>query len=256
MIADAVAAVLTPSNLLNGALARIADGGLIAPAFALAAGAILSLSPVALPALPAVAAVAAPILGTTPGPPWRRFARGAPRVAAFVVGMDIPLAVAGYLVVEIATTLTRASVVLSGVTAGVLAGVGLRLLLRRGHGCSPAVVVPPGPLRAFAYGAVFSVTGCPGCAPLLIGLGSAAALVGGPFAAAAVLLAFVVGRTAVLLGVSALAGRLLLRPRGARTFDIIVGLALVAAAAYYAYRVLGGDMSTVPPGAPGSNVLP
>lgn len=108
--------------------------------FRLAAGAVLGLAPVALPAVPAVAALVSPSLrgGARRG---RAALGSAPRVAAFVVGMDAPLAVAGYLLSESTTLLAWASVVLALVTA-VLAAAGLWSLLRRGAACSR-----PGPSR-------------------------------------------------------------------------------------------------------------
>ncbi len=90
---------------------------------------------------------------------------------------------------------------------------------------------------------------------MLITLGSAVALVGGPLTAAVVLLFFFVGRTSVLLVTAVLGGRLLMRPKGGRIFDVLVGLALLAAAGYYGYLVATGRVSSVLPGEPGSMQL-
>lgn len=248
-------ALLSPDGALDAAFERVADGGLAALAFGLAAGVVLGLSPAALPALPAVATVMSPA-ARRDGASWRSALRGAPAVASFVVGMDAPLAVAGYFFSSIAVLLSRASVVLSLLTAAVLAAAGVRMLSRASRQCGPRRDVPPHPADAAAYGVVFGVTACSACAPLLIGLGSAVALAAGPAAAALVLASFLVGRTAVLLVAAVLGGRLLRRSGGERAFDRLVGLALLAAAGYYAYLVATGRVSAKPPGTPGSTLLP
>ncbi len=112
------------------------------------------------------------------------------------------------------------------------------------------------PMDALAYGVAFSVTACAGCAPVLIGLGSAIALVGGPGTALTVLVFFLAGRTAVLLAAAAFGARLLARPGGVRVFDVLVGVSLLAAAAYYVYLVATGRVSSVLPGEPGATLLP
>lgn len=245
---------VTPTELLEGATMQIAAGGTAAPVFGLLAGAILSLSPVALPSVPAVSAVMGPVLGERSSRSGRSH-RAALPVAAFVVGMDAPLAILGYLFVGITVAVTRASVVVSGLTALLLAAVGMYVLLNRGQACRPIAAVPPEPWRAFAFGVVFSVTGCPGCAPIVIALGSAAALVGGPATAAVVLTAFLIGRTAVLLAVAAVAGAVL-NAKGARFFDVVIGLGLLVAASYYTYILVTGQVTGLLPGEPGSDLLP
>lgn len=250
-----LAQAVSPYGLLDAAFEQVGQGGPWAALFGLAAGAVLGLAPVALPAVPAVAALVSP---TLPGGAGRgRAALGSvPRVAAFVVGMDAPLAVAGYLVSEVTTALARASVVLALVTAFLLAAAGLWSLLRRGNACSRPRAVPSHPADAAAYGVVFGLTACSGCAPLLVGLGSAVALAAGPGTAAAVLIAFLAGRTAVLVAAAAAGGRLLARPGGARAFDTVVGVALLAASGYYVWLVATGRVSTVLPGEPGATLLP
>ena len=99
---------------------------------------------------------------------------------AFVIGMDGVLAVAGYLFFQLAILLVRAAVVLNLVAAVLLGTLGLRLLLRRASLCDQARRLPPRPTEALGAGVLFAVTGCPGCAPIAIGVGTAAALVGGP----------------------------------------------------------------------------
>jgi len=246
---------LTPGAVLDAAFGQVAGGGLAAVAFGLAAGVVLALSPVALPALPAVATVLSPTL-RPPAASGRQLLRTAASVTAFVVGMDAPLAVLGYFVSAVSIALTRASVVLSLFSAALLTLVGLRMLLRRHDACVAPQRIPTHPMDALAYGVAFSVTACAGCAPVLIGLGSAVALVGGPGTALTVLVFFLAGRTAVLLAAAAFGARLLARPGGVRVFDVLVGVSLLAAAAYYVYLVATGRVSSVLPGEPGATLLP
>ena len=179
-----------------------------------------------------------------------------PAIAGFVIGMDAPLAIAGYFLSWVATALARASVVLALVTATLLAALGLWMLMRRGEVCARASTIPTHPADAVAYGLLFSVTACSGCAPLLIGLGSAVALLTGPATAAVVLVAFLAGRIAILLAAATLGGRLLRRPGGARLFDTLVGAALLTASAYYVWLVATGHVSSGLPGEPGATLLP
>lgn len=253
--AGTLAAELSPTAWLDTAFQQLAGGGLSAAAFGVAAGVVLGLNPVALPAVPAVAAVMSPRISqaTSKG---RAVLRSTPAVAGFVIGMDAPLAVAGYFLSWVATALARASVVLSVITAALLAVTGLWILIRRGDACARPRKIPTHPADAVAYGLVFSVTACSGCAPLLIGLGSAVALLSGPGTAAVVLVAFLAGRTAVLLAAAGLGGRLLLRPGGARLFDTLVGAALLAASGYYLWLVATGQISSVLPGEAGATLLP
>lgn len=256
MLTTAVLALsLSPDAALEAVFERLAAGGPAAVAFGLGAGVVLGLNPVALPALPAVAAVLSPRLQAARGS-FRATLRATPTVTAFVIGMDVPLAVASYFLSWLAIALTRVSVVLGIVTATVLAATGLWLLLRRQSSCATTQQIPLHPADALAYGVVFSVTACSGCAPLLIGLGSAVALVSGLRTAAIVLVFYVIGRTAVLLATAVLGTRLLLRPNGGRVLDVIVGLGLLAAAGYYGYLIATGRISSLLPGEAGSTVLP
>jgi cytochrome c biogenesis protein CcdA len=250
-----LAVPLSPGAALDAAFEQIAGGELAAVAFGLAAGVVLGLSPVALPALPAVATVLSPTLQPQ-GALRRELLRAAPRVTAFVVGMDVPLAMLGYLFSAVSVALARASVVLSLVSALLLMIAGLWMLLRRHDACVSTRRLPTHPMDALAYGVAFSVTACSGCAPLLIGLGSAVALVGGPASAGIVLVFFLAGRVSVMLATAALGGRLLVRPGGVRIFDVLVGVSLLGAAAYHTYLVATGRVSAVLPGEPGSTVLP
>lgn len=173
--------------------------------------------------------------------------------------MDGVLAVAGYLFVQVTVLLARGAVALNLLAAVLLAALGLRLLLRRASLCDQARRLPPRPSEALAAGLLFAVSGCPGCAPIAIGVGSAAALVGPPVLALLTVAAFVAGRAAVLLVTAALGARLL--PVGSdmvpwRRLDVLVGWLFLAASAYYAYRLLSGGVSTRLPGEPGSGLLP
>lgn len=244
------------AELISGVIVQVEGGGVAALVFAFLGGVLLSLSPTAFPSLPAVVALTASTSVTEEGGRLRRALALAPTVGAFVVGMDAPVAILGYLFVDLVVLLIRASVVLAIITLVVFTFLGVRLLARKASVCDVLGPVPQGPGRAFGYGVGLSVTGCVGCAPLLIGLGAAASLLGGPLIVLAALAAFLLGRTLVLLGVSTFAGELVVRPRGARAVNMIVGSALLAVAAVYGYLLLTGQISSIEPGAPGSGQLP
>ena len=246
--------------MIENLIARLAEGTVLAPVVAFAVGVLLSLSPVALPSLSVVVSAVAP--GSV-DPAGRRqrlhLMQVTPAVVAFVLGMDGALGVAGYFVVEVTEALTRTSVVLHLVAATFLALVGARLVLRRTSLCHRAGTLPPTPGKAFLFGAVFAVGGCPACGPIVISLGAATALVAGPLYAAVVLAAFVAGRAATLLATASLGAWLLPAGRGRIPWyrlDLMVGLAFLLASAYYVYRVINGDVSTRLPGEPGSGLLP
>jgi cytochrome c biogenesis protein CcdA len=240
-------------------LAQIGAGSPLAPALGLLAGVLLGLSPVALPAVPVVMSALSPGQVDEVSQRSTTLRRAAPAVVAFVIGMDGVLALAGYLFVQVTVLLARGAVVLNLVAAVLLATLGLRLLLRRASLCDQARRLPPRPSEALGAGLLFAVSGCPGCAPIAIGVGTAAALVGGPVLALLTIAAFVAGRAAVLLASAALGARLL--PAGTasvpwRRLDVAVGWLFLAASAYYAYRLLSGGVSTRLPGEPGSGLLP
>jgi cytochrome c biogenesis protein CcdA len=237
---------------------RVAETGALGVLFGFLVGVALSLSPLSLPSVPVVISAVAPGRLDESGSRRLRPAVDAfPSVFAFIVGMDGVVAVAGFVFVEVTVALTRASVVMHLVAAAVLALVGLRLLTRRASLCNQMRPLPPHAGKAFVFGVAFSVGGCPACGPVAIGVGSGAALSGSPATALLVIWAFLLGRTFVLLGAAALAGRLL--PTGAnvswRRFDVAVGFLFLAAAAYYLYRVATGQAVTTLPGEPGSDVL-
>ena len=241
--------------MVENVIARIPEAAVLAPLLGLLAGALLSLSPVSLPSVPVVMSALAPGTISESGERHRRpLLPALPPVLAFVMGMDGLLGIVGVAIVEVAEFLTRAAVVLHLLSAALLGTLGLRLLLRRTSLCHRARALPPVPSEAFVFGIVFGVTGCPACGPIAVGVGAAAALVGGPALAFGVVGAFVVGRAVVLLLTAAAGARLL--PTGTadvpwRRLDMLVGVLFLAAAAYYLYRVASGAVVTQLPGEPG-----
>lgn len=153
----------------------------VAPALAFGAGLVLTLSPISWPSIPAVMTVLTPAAraGTDDGltPEWGEERRpmgrwrGALVVLGFVIGMDGVIATVGALAVSVTYLLVRGAVALSLLAALLLAVAGLRLVTRRASLCSRTLALPPDPLRAVSAGAVFAVVGCPGCAPVAIGVG-------------------------------------------------------------------------------------
>ena len=241
-------------------LERLADGSAAAPLLGLAIGLLLGLSPLALPMVPAVVATVSP--GWIDDDGTRRrlpLLHLAPSIVAFTAGMNGVLGLVGILFVAVTVALTRASIVLHLLAAVVMGVLGFRLLLRRTSLCNRAQAIPPRPGAAFFYGVAFSVAGCPGCGPIALGVGTAAALVAGPFWGLITLAAFVLGHALVLIAVAGLGARLL--PTGTADvpwlrLDLLVGAMFLVASAYYVFRVLNGDVSTKLPGEPGSFLLP
>ena len=246
--------------MIEDLIARIPEAAGLAPLLAFVVGALLSVSPVALPSLPVVMSVVAPTTRASTGAdpdlsPRQPLLQAAPAVFAFVAGMDGILGLAAMTIVELAEFLTRAAVALHVVSAVLLATAGLRLLLRRTSLCHRAGTLPPAPSEAFVFGMAFAVTGCPACGPIAIGVGTAAAAVAGPALALGVVVAFLAGRTVMLLAAAA-AGARLAPPSGAppalwRRLDIGVGALFLAGAGYYLFRLLSGAVTTALPGEPG-----
>lgn len=237
----------------------VAESGPVGILFGLVVGIAVGLSPISLPSVPVVISALSPGQVDDAGVRVRRsMADALPSVMAFVVGMDGVLALVGYLFVEVTVGFARASIVLHLLAAGVLGLLGLNLLSRRTSLCHQVRPLPPNPFKAFAFGVAFAIGGCPACGPIAIGVGAAAALSGGPVVALLTLYAFVLGRTAVLLGTAAVGSRLL--PTGTfvpwRRLDVVVAVLFLAASAYYLYRVLAGDVYTSLPGEPGNPFLP
>lgn len=242
--------------MIESLVARIPDAAAMAPLLALLVGALLSVSPIALPSVPVVMSALSPTaVGVGETRPQRPLLSAAPAVFAFVAGMDGVIGVAAMTIVQLAELLTRGAIVLHLVSAALLSVAGLRLLLRRASLCHRADALPPRPADAFVFGMLFSVTGCPACGPIAIGVGTAAALVGGPALAFGVLAAFLVGRAGMLLVAAAAGSRLVPRgeanPKLWRRLDLVVAALFLAAAAYYVFRVVSGEVTTALPGEPG-----
>lgn len=238
----------------------LGNGSMAGPLLAFAIGIVLGLSPVALPTIPAVVGVLAP--GRLDEEGIRRplrWIRVFPSVFAFVFGMNGVLGMVGYVFVSLTVALVRSSIVLYALSAVVLGVIGIRLLTRRTSLCKRAETIPPRPLPALLYGVAFSVGGCPGCGPVALGVGSAAALVAGPLYGLLIILLFVAGHAAVLMAAAVVGSRLL--PDGTSRIpwprlDFVVGLLFILASAYYVFQLASGSVTTKLPGEPGSGVLP
>lgn len=241
--------------MIESLLVRIPEAAVLAPILGLLAGALLSLSPASLPSVPVVVSALSPGMLSEDGERHRSPLLPAfPAVLAFVAGMDGVLGIVGLTIVEVGEFLTRAAIVLHLLSASLMAVLGLRLVLRRASLCQRVRALPPAPTDAFVFGIVFGVTGCPACGPIAIGVGAAAALVGGPALAFGVVGAFVLGRASVLLLTAAIGARLLPSRTAAvpwRRLDVTVGVLFLLASAYYLYRVGSGAVITRLPGEPG-----
>lgn len=262
MSASVLAAVLPPEPI-DLLLERASFETALAPLVALAAGVLLTLSPISWPSIPAVLSVVTPagragtVDGLQPEPGEESAPLGRVRAAlvvlGFTIGMDGVLAGVGAVAVGVTDLLVRGAAALSIVAAALLGVAGLRLLSRRGSLCTRTLALPPSPLRAVSAGTVFAVVGCPGCAPIAIGVGGAAAASGSVVTSLLSVAAFTLGRAATLYA-SALAGGRVLGPLGAaswRRFDVVVGVLFLLGAAYYLLRVLVGAVVTVPAGTTG-----
>lgn len=241
-------------------LERLTEASVTGPLLGFAVGVLLGLSPLALPSVPAVVGILSPGRISAGGERLRLpLLRVFPSILAFTLGMDGVVAFVGYVFISVTIALVRASIVLHLVAAAVMGILGIRLLLRRTSLCRRAETIPPKTLAAFGYGILFSIGGCPGCAPISLGIGSAAALIAGPLFALVVIAAFVLGHAAVLTAAAAVGGRLLPDRTNQVSWlrlDMIVGAMFVLAAIYYLYRVLAGEVTTKLPGEPGSGILP
>lgn len=133
-------------------------------------------------------------------------------VLAFASGVNGNLGMVGYVFVSVTFALAGSSVVLYALSAAGVGVIGIRLLTHKTGLCKRAQTIPPTPLPALLYGVVFSVGGCPGCGPIALGVGSAAALTGGPAYGLLIILKFVASHAAVLVGAAVVGSRLL--PQG------------------------------------------
>lgn len=241
--------VLTPVEFLT---AQIEQAGLLAPLLGLLAGAALTVTPVSWPSLPAVVALVGPARAAARAhrPAAVSGPRGFAVVLGFVVGMDGVVATLSAGFVGVLILLTRAAVVLNIVAVVLLSYAAVRLLRSNGPAvCRRLEALPPDPLRAVGAGVLFSVSGCPGCAPVAAAVGTAAAAAG-PLASLLVVGAFVVGRAATLYAGAAAGGRWLIPddPRKARRVDLVLAAILTISAAYYLWRLIDGQIVTTLPG--------
>lgn len=245
--------------MVESLIAQLAEGSLLGPLLGFAVGALLGLSPVALPTIPAVLATVSRGYVHESGYRLRTpVLQAFPSILSFTAGMNGVLGLAGYLFVSVTVALARGAVVLHVVAAAAMLVVGLRLLLRRTSVCGRPGAIPPQPGRAFVYGVAFSIGGCPGCGPVALAVGSAAAAIAGPLYGLLIIATFVLGHAAVLTVAAALGSRLLPDGPGVSwaRLDLLVGVLLLAGAAYYAFRIVNGDVTTLLPGESGSTVLP
>lgn len=239
-------------DLITYLTAQIEQAGLLAPLLAASVGVVLTLTPLAWPSVPAVVALVGPARAAAQQdrPSAVSGPRGFAVVLGFVIGMDGVVATLSAAFFGVLVLLTRAAVVLTVVAIVLLTVVGLRLLLARGPAvCRRLDALPPDPLRAVSAGVAFSVTGCPGCAPVSAAVGAAAASVG-PLMSSLAIVAFVLGRATTLYVAAAAGGRWLRAddPRKARRVDVVLAVVLLLSAAYYAYRLVDGQVFTTLPG--------
>lgn len=245
---------------MNYLFELLGAGTAAGPLLGFAIGVLLGLSPIALPTIPAVVGTLAPGRldegGVRSSVRWLRMF---PSLFAFTFGMNGVLGMIGYVFTSVTVALARSSVVLYALSALVLGVTGLRLLTRRTSLCKRAEAIPPRPLPALMYGIAFSITGCPGCGPVALGLGSVAALLGGPLYGLLIIVMFVAGHATVLMAAAIAGSRLL--PQGTNRIpwprlDVAVGVMFVLAAAFYVYQLASGQVTTKLPGEPGSGLLP
>ena len=241
--------MLTPVDALT---AGIEHSGLLAPLFAVLVGVALTMTPLAWPSIPAVVALVGPARAAArddrPAAISRR--RGLAVVIGFVIGMDGVIATVSAVFLGVLVFLTRVAVVLNVLAVVLLTAVALRLLLAREPAlCRRLNALPPDPLRAVSAGVAFSVSGCPGCAPVAAAVGAAAAAAG-PVMSMLVVACFVLGRAGTLYVAAAAGARWLTtsRKKEARRVDLVLAGVLLAAAAYYAFRLINGDVLTTLPG--------
>ena len=241
--------MLSPVEFLT---ASIEDAGLVAPLLGALVGAALTLTPVSWPSVPAVVALVGPARAAARED--RAAAVSGPRgfvvVLGFVIGMDGVIATLSTAFIGVLVLLTRAAIVLTVIAVVLLTYVGLRLLFAQDPAvCRRLDALPPDPLRAVSAGVAFSVSGCPGCAPVAAAVGTAAAAAG-PLMSLLVVAAFVVGRAATLYAAAAAGGRWLTPddPRRARRVDVAIAVVLLLSAAYYTWRLFDGQVLTILPG--------
>jgi cytochrome c-type biogenesis protein len=223
-------------------------GSLLGLGLAALAGVALGLSPATYPLVPVVVGYAGGEKSVT-----RR--RAATLSLAFVLGITTVYVVLGALWGSFGLLLLR---LLSsslwlwyGIGAAVLLLMGLRLLgLLR---FKVPLLAPPDPetgrrrgvLGAYLLGLPFGLAGCPSCAPVLLAVLTAVAASGNPLMGALAMLALGLGQGSVLVAAGAYGGALTSLKRFARhrtRIEFLLGILLLGAAAYFAWRAFGGGM--------------
>lgn len=246
--------------MIDNLIGRMAEGSAAGPILGYLIGVLLGLSPVALPTVPAVMGVLSPGRLDERGIRIRTpLLKVFPSIVAFTAGMNGVLGLLAYVLVTVTVAIARAQIALHVLAAVIMGALGVRLLLRKTSLCKRAETISPQPAKAFFYGIAFSVSGCPGCGPIAIGVGSAAAIVAGPLYGLLIIAAFVLGHATVLVLAAAVGSRLL--PERVSDIpwlrlDMLVGVFFLVASAYYFFRLVNGDVTTKLPGEPGSGLLP
>jgi cytochrome c biogenesis protein CcdA len=245
---------------LTSLVDAIGAAGWFAPLVALLAGVVLTISPLSWASIPAAVALVAPsrAAARVGGEAALGRMRAAAVLGGFVLGMDGVLVVLTTVSVGALIAVTRSAQWLSLVSVTAL--IAAAVLLLRGDGqvlCRRLEAMPPDPLRAVSAGFVFSLTGCPGCAPVVVSLGAAAASTSALLSPVAIA-AFLLGRALSLYVVAASGGRWLASGDVGRVrqVDRVIALVLLLAAAYTTYRLVVGDVTTVVPGDEGVLAAP
>lgn len=226
----------------------LAEGSVLGLVLAALAGLALGLSPATYPLVPVVVGYAGADKNIT-----RR--RAALLSLAFVLGITTVYVFLGALWGSFGLLLLR---LLSsslwlwyGLGAAALLLMGLRLLgLLRFR---VPLLTPPDPeggrrrglIGAYLLGVPFGLAGCPSCAPVLLAVLTAVAASGNALMGALAMLALGLGQGSVLVVVGAYGGALTGLKRFARyrlTIERLLGLLLLAAAAYFIWRAFGGGM--------------
>ncbi len=228
-------------NLLEG-------GSLVGLILAALAGVALGLSPATYPLVPVVVGYAGGGKSVT-----RR--KAAALSLAFVLGITTVYVVLGALWgsfgLLLLNLLSRSLWLWYGIGAAALLLMGLRLLGLL-HFKAP-LLAPPDPeesgrrgvLGAYLLGVPFGLAGCPSCAPVLLAVLTAVTASGNPLMGALAMLALGLGQGLVLVVVGAYGGGLTGLKRFVRhraTIERLLGVLLLATAAYFTWRAFGGGM--------------
>lgn len=229
-------------------LSLLEGGSLLGLGLAALAGLALGLSPATYPLVPVVVGYAGGDRSIT-----RR--RAALLSLAFVLGITTVYVVLGALWGSFGLLLLR---LLSsslwlwyGLGAAALLVMGLRMLGTLRFRI-PLLALPDpetsgrrGVLGAYLLGVPFGLAGCPSCAPVLLAVLTAVAAGGNPLMGALAMLALGLGQGSVLVAAGAYGGALTGLKSFARhraTIERLLGLLLLLAAAYFAWKAFGGGM--------------